>query len=167
MNTLKKPKAARGLCAVLLLAVLALPSAADADRSEALIRELLTLTGTDQMMTQAVDQMFSIVRPGLERASAGKPAGYVDEWYDVFRAEFLGYDFDSAMVELYSKHFTADELQELVVFHRSPVGQKSIQVMPAIMQESMNMGSQLGQQAAMKANEIMSARYPAGDAATE
>lgn len=160
-----------GLIATVLLLGPTLPAAAepanasadDAARSEMLIRELLKLTGSDQMMDQVVDQMFTIVRPQLERSSAGKPAGYVDEWYAEFKQQFLGFDFNSQMVSLYQKHFSADELSELVEFHRSPLGQKSIAVMPAIMQESMAMGSQMGQQAAMKANEIMNTRYQSSD----
>lgn len=44
---------------------------------------------------------------------------------------------------LYDKFFTEDELKGLLSFYRSPVGQKSIDVMPALMQESMQKASEL------------------------
>jgi len=44
---------------------------------------------------------------------------------------------------LYDKFFTEDELKGLLSFYKSPVGQKSIVVMPALMQESMQRASEM------------------------
>lgn len=38
---------------------------------------------------------------------------------------------------LYAKHFTADELKQLLAFYRTPIGRKSLDVMPALMREGM------------------------------
>jgi hypothetical protein len=44
---------------------------------------------------------------------------------------------------LYDKFFNEDELRGLISFYKSPVGQKSIDVMPALMQESMQKVSEM------------------------
>ena len=44
---------------------------------------------------------------------------------------------------LYDKYFTEDELRGLLAFYKSPVGQKSIEVMPALTQESIQKASDL------------------------
>jgi hypothetical protein len=41
--------------------------------------------------------------------------------------------------ELYSKHFTEDEILEMTAFYRTPLGQKALATMPAIMSDSMNL----------------------------
>jgi hypothetical protein len=42
--------------------------------------------------------------------------------------------------ELYEKHFTEDEIQEMTEFYRTPLGQKTLAAMPAIMNDAMKMG---------------------------
>lgn len=46
---------------------------------------------------------------------------------------------------VYARNFTADELREAVAFYRGPTGQKFVQKMPAITQESMAVGQRFGQ----------------------
>lgn len=43
------------------------------------------------------------------------------------------------MVPLYAKHFTEAELDELLAFYRSPIGRKTTETMPGLMQESMEL----------------------------
>src|SRR5262245_57482182 len=46
---------------------------------------------------------------------------------------------------VYARNFTADELREAVAFYRGPTGQKIVQKLPAITQESMAIGQRFGQ----------------------
>ena len=54
---------------------------------------------------------------------------------------------------IYARHFTAEELREVAVFMRRPVGQKFIDKTPLISQESMLIGQRLGQEAAVQMRE--------------
>jgi uncharacterized protein len=81
------------------------------------------------------------------------------------RAE-IGRDFDALMPQLieamsarseafaegiaviYAHTFTADELRQVTNFYRGPIGQKFLEKMPAIAQESMAMGQKFGQEVA-------------------
>jgi hypothetical protein len=46
---------------------------------------------------------------------------------------------------LYARNFTADELRDVVAFYRGPTGQKFVQKLPAITQQSMAIGQEFGQ----------------------
>ncbi len=50
----------------------------------------------------------------------------------------------ATVTAIYQRHFTSAEVQQLTQFFRSPVGQKWVQEMPRIAQESMQSGRQMG-----------------------
>jgi hypothetical protein len=45
-------------------------------------------------------------------------------------------------LELYAKYYTESELQDLVNFYNSPTGKKSLDIMPALLTESMSMAGE-------------------------
>lgn len=61
------------------------------------------------------------------------------------------------MPALYARHFTAHELREMAGFYQTPVGKKTLQVMPQLVAESM----QLGQEAVARRMEQLMARLQA------
>jgi hypothetical protein len=50
---------------------------------------------------------------------------------------------EKAAYPIYDKYFTEEELRDLVAFYKTPTGQKSIQVMPGIVRESMEKANEL------------------------
>ncbi|MEA2906338.1 MAG: uncharacterized protein QOI12_3725 [Alphaproteobacteria bacterium] len=54
-------------------------------------------------------------------------------------------DLTEQTAGIYARHFTADELHALTAFYRAPVGQKFLDKLPAVTQESMAMGQKWGQ----------------------
>lgn len=56
--------------------------------------------------------------------------------------------FAAGIAEIYARTFTADELRQVTAFYHSPVGQKFLEKMPVIAQESMAMGQKFGQEVA-------------------
>jgi hypothetical protein len=46
---------------------------------------------------------------------------------------------------IYARNFSADEIRQVTAFYRTPVGQRFLDKLPAITQESMAMGQQWGQ----------------------
>src|SRR5207248_708744 len=55
-------------------------------------------------------------------------------------------DFSELQAGIYARHFTADELKEIIAFYRQPVGQKMVDKMPVIAQQSMVAGQAFGRQ---------------------
>ena len=52
-------------------------------------------------------------------------------------------DMMNAMPALYARHFTTAEIVEIGKFYKTPVGAKTLKVMPVLMTESMQLGQQL------------------------
>jgi hypothetical protein len=50
------------------------------------------------------------------------------------------------MLDLYMQTFTEAELHDLVAFYRTPTGRKSLEKLPALMQEGMKIGQELAEQ---------------------
>jgi hypothetical protein len=51
---------------------------------------------------------------------------------------------------IYARHFTADEIRQVTAFYRTPVGQKFLDKLPAVTQESMAMGQKWGESIAVE-----------------
>lgn len=48
-----------------------------------------------------------------------------------------------AMVPIYARHYTADEMRQLATFYKTPVGAKTLRLMPQLMNEGMQVGQQI------------------------
>jgi hypothetical protein len=55
------------------------------------------------------------------------------------------------VAEVYARHFDSAELQQILAFKQSPVGRKMDAELPGIMQESLVIGQQWGQQVGQEA----------------
>jgi hypothetical protein len=48
-----------------------------------------------------------------------------------------------AMVPIYARHYTVDEMRQMAAFYKTPVGQKSLRLMPQLMSEGMQVGQRI------------------------
>jgi len=62
-------------------------------------------------------------------------------------------EMEGEMIALYSRFFTADELKQIAAYYRTPVGMKSMQLMPQVMAESMAIGQRVTMPRIQKAME--------------
>ena len=88
----------------------------------------------DQMSAVSATQLVTQLKtqhPDMDAETESK----LRELARNYLSELMG-DMDSMVAGILSKHFTEEELRELLAFHRSPIGQKSLEKMPLIMQES-------------------------------
>ncbi len=105
-------------------------------------RELNAILSKD-VIKQLTTQVTGQVWPALEKNLRAKRQDVTDAQLAELRAEFERIQFEnlSSVMDdapiIYARHFTAAELREMLAFHRSPVGQKSLREMPQIMAESM------------------------------
>lgn len=110
----------------------ALATAAPA--SEAQVRQLLDVVGVGKMLSQMNAQAVTTLQQSM-------PCVTPDFWQNYMDANqtqlFIG-----RLVPVYQKHFTADELEGLLKFYRSPLGQKVVNEMPVTMAEANQAGQQ-------------------------
>lgn len=111
------------------------------------IEALLEMTGAlalgRQMSGAVVQQLTDAIRrsrPDVPQRALEALPGVIDELI----VESMP-ALQDMLVPLYHRHFTAEEIAQLIDFYRSALGRKTIQVMPQLLQESMVLGRRWGE----------------------
>ena len=112
-------------------------SAAAESAKVADIRKLLELTGSRDM----VNQMKTVMMTQFKQNSPNMPP----EMFDEMMAELKAEDLEESMIPVYSRHFTAADIKQLIAFYQSPFGRKVMREMPSIINESNEVGIHWGQ----------------------
>jgi hypothetical protein len=115
------------------------------------IRQLMKMMGTEKLQQTMMDQMIGAMKKNMPTGFEQNQQKMADRLAQLLNEELKKQDFASLGVELYDKYFTADEIKGLMRFYESPIGQKALEVLPALMQESTSRGIELGQAAGRKA----------------
>ncbi len=130
---------------VLLGMTLGLPAQA-APPSEASITELLRLTKADSMVDGMLSSMEQNIRQGMQQAAAGKPLSVEQhrmmelapgKLTALVRDELSWDKLKPIYIQVYVETFEQAEVDGLIAFYRSPVGQSFVNKMPVVMQKSM------------------------------
>jgi hypothetical protein len=150
-----------------LLMVAAPAHAQDIDPAfRADIVKMMDLTGTSkigrQMATMISQQMLQMMKTQHPEV----PERNFDVVREVaekeFENAFEGPDgLQSRMVPLYAKYFSPEDVRGLIAFYQSPLGQKSLSVMPALMQDGIAIGRQWAAEATPRVQEAIKKRLAA------
>src|ERR1700678_1068904 len=128
---------------------------------ETAIRHLMDVTETSKMGDSLNAAITGEVRRQMGRAI---PPDQLPKFMDTFSQKYTlsapPSAVTDAMVPVYAKHFTMEEIQGLVKFYESPLGQRVVKVMPQVVQESQAAGAQIDQQAAIATLRSMETEYP-------
>ena len=112
--------------------------AASGPASEAQVRQLMDVVGVGKMLSQMNYQAVTTMQQSLPCV----PAEYWQNYMDANATQ----QFIGRLVPVYQKHFNADEMEGLLKFYRSPLGQKVINEMPTTMAEANQAGRQWSQE---------------------
>jgi hypothetical protein len=104
---------------------------------EAKIREMMDIMGMNTLMDQMMSQMIGEFRKSMPNVPS--------EFWDTAEEEFRQEPFMPLVMPLYDKYFTEEDLDVIVVFYKSPTGQRLIKTLPQLTAESMQIGQQWGQ----------------------
>jgi hypothetical protein len=115
---------------------------------EADIRRLLEVAGTKKIVVETLQSMTQSLRPMLTNSL---PAGdYREKLVDLFYAKFQSKADLTQLLELavpvYDKYFSHEEIKGLLAFYATPLGQKSISVMPQLTNEMRDAGRKWGEE---------------------
>jgi hypothetical protein len=122
-----------GLCAAL-----AAGPAGAAQPSTAQVRELMQVMNVSGQFAAMNSQMTEMMSQQLPCV----PSSYWQNYIDKSGQEQLL----TMMIPAYQHHFTAEEVDGLIKFYKSPLGQKLVAQMPATMAEAAQSGQQWGRQ---------------------
>jgi len=104
----------------------------------ATVRRLLAVTGATKLMLTTMETMIGAQR----QANPQIPAGFWDAFMAHARRDTTR--LIDMLVPIYAAHLTRSEIEELLRFYLSPVGQRLTTVQPDILRESSLAGQQWG-----------------------
>lgn len=124
--------------------LMALPARAAEPTAES-VDELLRVTKAEAMVDAMVGQLETAMRAGMQQAVAGqrlsdRQQGVLDaaprEFAQVLREELAWAKIRPIYIGIYRESFTQAEIDGMLAFYNSPVGQAFVAKMPAVLQRS-------------------------------
>ena len=129
------------LCSLVVLASLGRAQQTDT-AATATARKLLAATGATKLMIGNLESMISAQR----QQNPQVPPAFWDAFLAHARRDTTR--LVDMLVPIYASHLSRSELQELLRFYNSPIGQRLTAVQPAIFKESMTAGETWGEEIA-------------------
>jgi uncharacterized protein len=128
---------------------------------EAAIRHLMEVTETSKLGDSINAFLTDRIRSIMSRNMApDKLPKFMDSFSQKLSAASPSSAVTDAMVPIYARAFSTEEIQEMTKFYESPVGQKMVKQLPQVTKESQDTGVQIEQNAAMSVLEGMQDEYP-------
>ncbi len=158
----------RALVLAITLCYLLAPSLGYCDElnleKKAAIKELLQVTGATQMgemfgnaFAQQITQVWKTAKPDIDPKA-----------FDIIQQEVEAIMYEELVVKesliphmypIYHKYLTLEEIKGLIRFYKTPLGRKTISVMPKMTQESMQAGQAWAQSIAPKLDQRVLDRF--------
>jgi len=140
-------------------------SASASDRvdpaKEEAIRHLMDITQTSKLGDSISAYITGQVRQGVSDALAADTLPkFMESFSSQFSAAAPASQVTDAMVPIYAKAFSLEDIQGLIQFYESPLGQRVVKTLPDVSQQSQIKGLELQQTAALKVLRGMTDQYP-------
>jgi hypothetical protein len=128
---------------------------------EKAIRHLMEITGSSKMGENMTENMASQVKSVMSRSMSGdRLQKFVDDFNQKLSAESPAAEVDSAEVPIYAEHLSLEDLQGMIQFYESPLGQRVMKTLPQVLQETQQRGQAIERNAAYSMLREMSGDYP-------
>jgi hypothetical protein len=128
---------------------------------EAAIRHLMDLTQTSKLGEELNAYVAKQVRDALSEAlPADRLAKFMQGFSEKMEAAAPASAITDATVSAYARAFSMEDIQGLVQFYESPLGQRVVKTLPQVAQETQRTGVQMQQKGAMAVLQDMSNEYP-------
>lgn len=125
------------------------PAATLDPAKEKAIRKMFEVMGTGKLMQQVMTTMMNNMRPMLV---SSLPEGeyrekLVDLFFQKFHSKINVQQLIDLTVPVYAKYFSTEEIEGLTKFYQTPLGQKSLSVLPQTTSEIQTEAGKWGEKA--------------------
>ncbi len=128
---------------------------------QAAIRHLMDITNTSKLGDNMSEYISNQVRSYMSRSlDATTLPKFMDTFNQKFAQSAPSKNVTDAMVPIYDHAFSKEEINGLVQFYESPLGQHVVKVLPQVLQESQDAAAKMDQDAALSVLRGMSNDYP-------
>jgi hypothetical protein len=125
------------------------------------IRRLMDLTGTARTGDEINAYITKQVHDGLSQAlQPERLAKFMQDFSAKFETAAPSSVVTDAVVPIYAKAFSMEDIQGLIQFYESPLGQRVVKALPQVAQNSQRVGVQIEQKGALTVLQDMSTDYP-------
>ena len=129
---------------------------------EAAIRHLMEITQTSKLGDNISNAIAQQVRGVMSRAIQ-QPED-LQKFMDAFTQKFTAAAPSSAVTDaeipVYAHYFTMEDIEGLIKFYESPLGQRVVKNLPEVVQNTQRTGVEMDQKAALDVLRSMSSDYP-------
>lgn len=128
------------LVAIVLFVASSICFAADTKRAS--VDELMQLMGVDAMVDTMYEQMEGMLQ-GMSEQMGVQPDekeifnSYNSKMVALMRKEMSWEKMKGPMTDIYVNNFSEEEIQGMLTFYKSKVGKATLEKLPAVMQQSM------------------------------
>jgi len=127
----------------------------------AAIRRLMDLTQTSKLGDNVASYFTGRVRTVM---SQNLPSDRLSQFMDTFSKRFSekvpSESITNAVIPIYSHYFTMEDIQGLITFYESPLGQRVVKLLPQVERDTQNTSLDMGNKAALEVLQSMSDDYP-------
>ncbi len=106
------------------------------------VEELLRVTNMDSIVDSMYGQMTQMIE-GMGKQLGVKPDeqpifnAYMNKMFSAMREEMSWKKMKDPMIDIYLKHYTEKEIQDMLAFYESDTGRSMVSKTPAVMADSM------------------------------
>jgi len=141
------------LCLFSLVGIAQTNDAAGSMPSKDEVLKFLEVLRIKSQLTQYLDGVAKQAKLGAEQGFKSKvpnatpeQVAEVDKFAESLFKNMPVDEMVDAMIPIYQKHLTKEDLDGILAFYASPVGQKLQREQPVMMQEGMRVGGEIGRQ---------------------
>ncbi|MDZ8118616.1 DUF2059 domain-containing protein [Pontiella agarivorans] len=132
---------------------------ADAESHKAAAEELISMVAPKEMFMESFNSVFATQVDQFRQMGIGQEQ--IDQIIAASKefgsAVANDPELTARMITIYQGAFSETELKELIAFYKTPIGKKTLEELPRLMQE----GAMVGQQVAMKHQAAFQAKIQA------
>ncbi len=138
--------------ALVFVALISFNAMASESSKQAQLDELLRVMDMDKLMNSMYSQL-EVMMNGMSKKMGVKPSEeaiyqkYHAKTTKIFKESLSWEKMKPLVSKMYSDNFSEKEISEMLTFYKTETGQAILQKMPVVMQQSMQMGQELVQQA--------------------
>jgi uncharacterized protein len=125
-------------------------------------KRLMEAVGTTQLLQQMIDQTLEQQLRMLRRSRPEVPPHFWDDFMKEARQEASPQELMDLIVPIYDRHFTHDEILQMISFYETPLGKKISATLPEIQQESLQVGQEWGESLGERLNHRVKERLNNG-----
>lgn len=126
------------------------------------IGRLLEVTGAEQLGMQMMTEMEKSIKPLMTNALP--PGEYRDKLVDLFFVKFRSkadpHFIRKLAIPVYDKYFSDQEIRDLIEFYSTPLGKKTLSVLPKAVAEMQEGGRKWGEELGRKSMVEVLSEHP-------